>query len=163
MQRFRDGLECLCVFVEHDVHVVCPRCAGPAVCAPTGRTARPSLCRLHRIVCRGCAYTADHRLTFPGPRPHVTDGSFGAELWLRQPCAGHVLWVLNEPHLDVLERFVAADQRERGPIPCSLSMIESLPAWMQYAGHRTRVLRGLGRLRARLPRTGSGGTVGGAP
>jgi hypothetical protein len=69
--------------------------------------------------------------------------------WPRRLVCTRCTYTLNAAHLDVLERFVGADLRERGAVPGTLSMVESLPAWMTHAGHRDDVLRGIRRLRAR--------------
>ncbi len=81
--------------------------------------------------------------------------SFGVELWLKATCCGgHVLWALNDQHLDWLEGYVSAELRERSPnSPRAPSASHSvlarkLPRWLKSAKHRDEVLRTIGRLRA---------------
>jgi hypothetical protein len=151
--RFRDTLACLCAFTESAVHVTCPTCQARAIVAPIDRPAGSSLSWPRRLVCTGCTYSRDQRLVVGGRRDHVDETSFGAPLWLQRPCRGHTLWALNAEHLDFLEYYIAADLRERGSMPGTLSMVESLPTWLKHAGHRRDVLRAIHHLRALLPAT----------
>jgi hypothetical protein len=61
------------------------------------------------------------------------DAYFGLPLWLTTDCRGHVLWAYNIAHLDLLEAFVSAQLRERGPILGSMSLVERLHAWIKDA------------------------------
>ena len=86
-----------------------------------------------------------------GPRDHVDEASFGAPLWLQRPCRGQTRWALNTEHLTFLEGCIKADLRELGSASGTLSMVESLPAWLKHAGNRDDILRGILRLRTNLP------------
>jgi hypothetical protein len=121
--------------------------------APTDRPAGSSLRWPRRLVCTECTYHRDQSLVVGGRRGHVDESSFGAPLWLQRSCCGRTLWALNAEHLDFLERYVAADLRERGSVTGTLSLAESLPAWLKHAGHRRDVLRGIHHLRSQLPAT----------
>lgn len=149
--RFRDTLAGLCAFAESAVHVTCPACQARAVVAPIDRPPGSSLSWPRRVVCTECAYRRVQSVVVSGRRDHVDKTSFGAPLWLQRPCRGHTLWALNAEHLDFLESYIAADLRERGSTHGTLSMVESLPAWLKQAGHRRDVLRGIHHLRALLP------------
>lgn len=149
--RFRDTTACLCAFAEFAVHVTCPTCRARAVVAPIDRPAGSSLRWPRRLVCTACTYSRDQALVVEGRRDHVGETSFGAPLWLRRSCCGETLWALNGEHLDFLERYVAAGLRERGTVPGTLGLAESLPAWLKHAGHRREVLRGIHHLRTLLP------------
>lgn len=70
------------------------------------------------------------------------------ELWLRRPCAGHVLWATNVEHLDYLESYVGAMLREGTHVPHQ-KLHHKLPTWMKVAKHRDEVLRGIAELRKR--------------
>ncbi|MEU7833797.1 hypothetical protein [Nonomuraea sp. NPDC049129] len=59
--------------------------------------------------------TAPHRLTCLG-RGHVAE-------WV----PGRVLWAYNVPHLELLEEYVAAAQRERPRPAGSQTLLERLP------------------------------------
>jgi hypothetical protein len=75
------------------------------------------------------------------------DAYFGLPLWLTTDCRGHVLWAYNIAHLDLLEAFVSAQLRERGPILGSMSLVERLHAWIKDAKNRDDVIRAIHRLR----------------
>lgn len=77
------------------------------------------------------------------------DPYFALPLWLRRSCGGgQVLWAYNLPHLELLERYVAARQRERPPVAGSQTLVERLPAWVKAAGNRDAVLAAIRALRA---------------
>jgi hypothetical protein len=149
--RFRDTLACLCAFTEFPVRVTCPAYRARAVVTPIERGAGFSRWWPRRLVCTECTYSRDQKLTITGPRDHVDETSFGAPVWLQRPCRGNTLWALNAERLTFLENYIQADLRERGSASGTLSMVESLPAWLKHAGHRDNVLRGIQRLRTKLP------------
>jgi hypothetical protein len=76
----------------------------------------------------------------------------GLPLWLRTEFRGRLLWAVNEPHLDFMERFVAAGVREQRPGNATLA--SRLPDWIKSAKHRPALLRALARMRATLPQAG---------
>ena len=88
--------------------------------------------------CPVCSYQADSG-----------DSFFGLPLWLTTECRGHTLWAYNTAHLDLLEAFVSAQLRERGPILGSMSLVERLPALIKDAKNRDDVIRAIHRLRAK--------------
>jgi hypothetical protein len=63
-----------------------------------------------------------------------------------------VLWALNEPHLDYLERFISSTTRDRDfpSLPGNRGLAYELPKWMQIARNRQELLRTISRLRRRL-------------
>jgi hypothetical protein len=85
------------------------------------------------------------------------DSFFGLPLWLQVPCCGETLWAYNAAHLDFLAEHVGATLRERTRHPehgwHNRSLASRLPTWMKAARHRDEVLKGLERLRAKLPAT----------
>ncbi len=88
----------------------------------------------------------------------AVDWYFHLPLWLQTSVAGETLWAYNAAHLDFLEAFIAAKQRgsrhKRGPHGWrNQALANRLPRWMQAAGHREDVLRGLATLRLRLAET----------
>jgi hypothetical protein len=144
-RRHRDPGDGRCSFTD-DVLVVCPRCAGcahlfapPSCIGPTAR-----------LVCTNCGHaTARHRhadvCRYTAVEPRV-------ELWLRIPCAGRVLWAFNPAHIAALDSHIGARLREDAAQPgLNMTMLARLPSWMTAAKHRTEVLRGLSRLRERVP------------
>ncbi|MBN7136114.1 hypothetical protein A7A76_15325 [Lysobacter enzymogenes] len=78
------------------------------------------------------------------------DPHLGLPLRLLEPTRHGLLWAYNAEHLDELQRYVAATQRERLRSAGNASMISRLPAWMKLARHRATVLKALQRLQARL-------------
>lgn len=157
--RFRDPMVRLWRFGD-EILVRCPSCAGPASTRPDPTVDDPGEACLHRrLTCAGCGHTA----SWSAPRhgnarlmPRLSgpdDPYFRLPLWLRADFRGHVLWAYNARHLTLLEQYLAAGLRERGPGSscCEMSMLEQLPAWMKAAKHRDDLLRTVQRLRAHLP------------
>jgi hypothetical protein len=92
-------------------------------------------------------------LTWWSVRADGREPSFGLPLWLAQKCCGgNVLWALNEPHLDYVERFIRSTARDRDfPSPPSdRGLAYKLPKWMQLARNRQELLHAVSRLRRRL-------------
>ncbi|MEU4215977.1 hypothetical protein [Actinoplanes sp. NPDC026623] len=166
--RFRDPTS---VVSLHDlggypIDVMCPRCTGHALLVPDHTDPGPTKAwSRRRFVCPACALTGSwswrgQSLWWGG----VVDPFFGQPLWLTTRVRGHLLWALNRKHLDLLEQFVAAGLRERGPNSglrehvtsqgWNMSLIERLPLWMKSARSRDDVLAAVARLRARLGDTG---------
>lgn len=167
--RFRDPGVRLWHFAT-EILVRCPRCDGRALVAvhPDHRDGHTYavgwLTAPHRLTCPGCAHVAewgprrwqsgagDAYFTRGGPLvvPELggpDDPYFGLPLWLRRPCCGRVLWAYNVPHLELLEAYVAAAQRERPTPAGSQTLLERLPAWMKAAGNRAEVLAAIRELR----------------
>jgi hypothetical protein len=152
-ERFRDPLVRLWEFLD-EILVRCPRCGRRASVLPAPQTAGVSRrpCTRRSVSCLTCSYSAH----VPGPKGSrgtislggCSDAYFGLPLWLTTECRGHVLWAYNTEHLDLLEAFVSARLRERGPIPGTMSMVERLPAWIKDAKHRDDVVSAIHRLRA---------------
>src|SRR5689334_20768560 len=94
-----------------EVLVECPRCANRAVVRHAADAPR--------MTCGQCGNVLDSspdtpRLSWWSVRQDGREPAFNLRLWLTtECCGGNVLWALNEPHLDYLERFVASTQRDR--------------------------------------------------
>lgn len=70
------------------------------------------------------------------------------------PCHKNVLWILNRPHLDFMEQFIAADLREeRMPERSSRRLSSALPRWIISGKNRHNVVRCLKKLREKLETT----------
>ncbi|MGI5241865.1 hypothetical protein [Dactylosporangium sp. CA-139066] len=152
--RFRDPTSAYSLYAlaSHPIDVVCPRCAARARSIGEPGDERPPTTRPRRLVCSACGHTATW-----SPRSGsswwgaAADPFFQQPLWLTAAVRGHVLWAYNREHLALLAQYVAADLRERGPNgSCSMSMIETLPAWMKSARNRDDVMAAVARLEARL-------------
>lgn len=107
-----------------------------------------------RVRCSACGETVDYRASIAFP----PEGASRAEpvrlpLYLTTQVGGETLWVDNLAHLAVLEDYLGAKVRERGPVR-GLTMIARLPAWMKSATMRPKVLRGLRHLRERAEKAG---------
>lgn len=133
-----------------EVLVQCPRCAHRAVVHAASKSPR--------LTCASCGYVREAdsetpRWTWWSDRPDGREPSFGQPLWLvEECCGGNVLWALNEPHLDYLERFVRSTSRDREfpSSPGNRGLAYKLPKWMQLARNRQELLRTISRLRRRL-------------
>ncbi|WP_205324503.1 hypothetical protein [Glycomyces sp. YM15] len=73
----------------------------------------------------------------------------GLPLWLQTEFRGRLLWAVNEPDLDFLERFVAAGVREQSRGNSTLA--SRLPAWIKSAKHHPALVKALAGMRATLP------------
>jgi ribosomal protein S27AE len=133
-----------------EVLVECPRCANRAlVHAGSGAL---------RLTCAHCGYVQEAdsetaQLTWRSVSTAGRESSFGRPLWLADECCGgNVLWALNEPHLDYLERFVRRTTRDRDfpSPPGDRGLAYKLPKWIQLACNREELLRTISRLRRRL-------------
>lgn len=136
-----------------EIHVVCPGCGGPALVMPRGPVFdrhRPRAFDDRRLTCSGCALVR----AWPGRgkrtltwREDGCDPYFGEPLLARTACGGHMLWAFNPRHLDIIERFVSATDRQRPPVePGGATVVEHLPGWIKSAGNRRAVLVACQRL-----------------
>jgi hypothetical protein len=154
-ERFRDPLVRLWGFLD-EILVRCPRCDRKASVLPVPREetagCRPTAWRRRSVTCLSCGYAAyvpqKEKAGLVFRIGGDADAYFGLPLWLTTDCRSRALWAYNAEHLDLLEDFVAARLRERGPVPGTMSMIERLPAWIKDGKHRDDVLKALQRLRA---------------
>ncbi|MDG6110362.1 hypothetical protein Daura_19350 [Dactylosporangium aurantiacum] len=150
MDRFVDPAVPLYDLAAGDIAVVCQRCARRAVVAAVPvEDARP-ISWPRRFACGACGASASWE-----PRGGTTvwgapvDPFFRLPLWLSaRCCGGRVLWAFNDAHLTLLEGYVAAKSRERGPRP-GLTLVARLPGWLKQAKHRDELLRVITRLRAK--------------
>lgn len=71
-------------------------------------------------------------------------------LWLQTRCRGNILWALNAEHLDDLEHLIKGRMRKM-TYAYTYFRPWRLPKWMIYAKNREAVLKGIQRLRAKLP------------
>jgi hypothetical protein len=138
--RFRDDRTTLWNFAD-EILAVCPRCTGTArvVHRPGTTPTTRQFLGPRRLVCPACGYTRDQdgfRASFPGQsRSTVTDPFFSVALWLQLPARHGVLWAYNLRHLAFIERFVAAQIRERAAwydTGHKMTMVAKLPAWLKH-------------------------------
>src|SRR5579859_5801171 len=89
----------------HPILVVCEKCGK---CATLLEFLFPREASMTRRFGRCSCLHCGHQWTMPAGFHLFTRGP----LWLRMPCHKNVLWILNRPHLDFMEQFIAADLRE---------------------------------------------------
>lgn len=77
----------------------------------------------------------------------------GYPLYLHRTVGGRTLVVYNLQHLDMLENWLGAKLRERGPV-AGLTMMARLPRWMKSASTRPKVLKALAEMREQALREG---------
>jgi len=140
---------------EDEVLVVCPKCGA---CAKQIRTSslnaetnRTTWTR--RLICVKCGLTKKGgALALPGVHPSVKPE---LTLWLQTPCCGHTLWAFNLPHIEAIESYVRAGLREQHKHPVhgwsNTSFFNRLPKWIKAANHREEILKGVTRLKEKLP------------
>ena len=153
--RYRDPGLWVQLLWSSPILVRCPSCRGAACVAshPDDEHPLPHRGTRPRLTCPSCAYVREAKPVSEYRIGGRTDPFFGAALLLQDDCAGHTLWAYNEPHLDVMARYISAKRRERADFTDSQhqSMLEKLPAWMKDARNRDAVSRSLERLRALVP------------
>ena len=127
---------------------------GPPVRAGTGGEL------LARVECPTCGHVGRYKAVAVEPvdvaRAHAWLRRFWQPryaLYLTRNVGGHTLMVYNLEHLDLLERWLGAKLRERGPV-AGLTMMARLPRWMKSAAMRGPVLKALGELREQALREG---------
>ncbi len=149
--RFRDPRTHLYALAMADIIVVCPRCGGAAVVRPqSGATAGPRFCP-RNLSCLACAYSAAWQPRSASCWGGPFDPFFRRPVWLQASCCGgKTLWAFNSEHLDLIDGYVRARLRERGPDRAYTSLLEKLPAWIKSAKRRDEITR-IHRLRATLP------------
>jgi len=110
-----------------------------------------------RLTCGACGHVRESNpkalITWWNVRQDGREPIFGLPLWLATECCGReVLWALNEPHLDYLQRFVESIHRDQDfPSPAgNRGLGYKLPKWMQLAKNRDEILAAIQRLRLRL-------------
>ena len=134
--------------------VECPKCQAMAIVRRAGSALSPELVTL---VCSACGHNqSSNKCEWPGSTMRSVDCYFRLPLWLRTRCCGEELWVFNREHLEHLESFVMADHRKRAPSetnPLTNRTFESrLPKWIKSSKNREGLLKGIQRLKMRLPR-----------
>ena len=132
---------------DHPILIECARCGR---CATLRQFTYPrdkrSVLRLGECSCLHCG----HQWSTRAGSDFVTRGP----LWLRMPCHGNVLWILNREHLDFMEQFIGAELREeRMEERSSRRLSSALPRWMLAAKNRKDVVRCLAKLREKLETT----------
>jgi hypothetical protein len=106
--------------------------------------------RQRLLRCPACGLAKDQSL--PGAvSSGPVDPYFRLPLWLQASCCGHLLWAYNTGHLDLLQSYIGARLRERGPVPGSMSMAERLPAWLKSASNRQQIVRTCQQLQTTVP------------
>jgi hypothetical protein len=77
-------------------------------------------------------------------------------LWLKADFRGNIFWALNAEHLELLERVIRSQLRER-PIykgkrlSLTTRMPFNLPSWILSAKNRSDLLKLIARLRSTIP------------
>ncbi len=138
-----------------EVWVVCPRCEGSAshrLASDTPTRAR-ILFAPRRLTCLHCGHVARwSERSLQGLHGGRVDAYFQLPLWFQTVCCGDVLWAYNRRHLQLLEDFVRAEQRQRTKNLTgwhNRSLASRLPRWMKEGKNRDQILRALHRLQER--------------
>jgi len=132
----------------HPILVACEKCGKCATLREFVFPRKPKnmVFRLGACSCLHCG----HQWMAPAGDHFFTKGP----LWLKTPCHKNVLWILNRPHLDFMEQFIAADLREeRMPEMSSRRLSSALPRWLISGKNRDDVVRCLKKLREKLEAT----------
>jgi DNA-directed RNA polymerase subunit RPC12/RpoP len=102
------------------------------------------------IPCPHCGTTRTYK---PRNERHVlyyrsdgkTDPAFNLSLWFQCDIRGHLFWAYNRAHLNEIEKYVAADLRERSRWT-RMTMVERMPKFVKEAKNRDLLLRAIAKL-----------------
>ena len=138
----------------NDFLVECPKCRAMAKVHPHRSTSfYPEKVTLTCSFCGHNQISAECELSKPKIGPF--DFYFLLPLWLRTRCCGKELWAFNRDHLEYLESFIIADHRKRASKevnPLRSRTFESrLPKWIKSSKNREEILKGIQRLKMKLP------------
>lgn len=137
-RRFQDSGEALYHFEEYRI-IECPKCSKP--------TDFENL----RVSCTQCGYNKEFEET--GHWYGLVPLTVPIVDYLKIPCCGETLWVVNLEHLNFLEEYTQAQLRERTP-NINKSLISRLPQWMKSAKNRDAILTSIRKLKTRLDKNG---------
>ncbi len=130
----------------------CPICSADApdlgISKTTFRSDLPHCIDYH---CGRCGGDSEMEITWCRGDIHTPgcDPYFGLPLYLREIVGNETLWFFNADHMNQVRSYVAADLRERLP-DGKWSMITRLPTWIKTSKNRSKVLRAIARLEAKL-------------
>lgn len=152
--------------------VVCPKCASMArviideveekkVTKVQTQKYQNKFFAPRKLVCSKCLHRDAWNKNTIGFGSSV-DWYFRLPLWLRIPCCGELLWAYNSKHLEIVEKYVSAKLRERTQKGRS-SFLSKLPQWIKSAKNRSAVLKGVKKLKEKLPPAGQIGSSDGVP
>ena len=156
VHRFVDTWESLSAF-QDVVFVVCPKCGA---CAKQIRTKELDANRtayVRNLTCAACGLARKGgALILPGSNLPVAYPSKPPELdlWLQTPCCGETLWAFNLRHIETIESYVRAGLREQHKIDdhwSNTTFVNRLPQWIKAAKNREDILKGIARLKEKLP------------
>ena len=69
---------------------------------------------------------------------------FNTELWFQTAVKGNIFWAYNEAHIGYMERYIAADLRERNSqYNGGKTMVASLPGFIKDAKNREKLLKAI--------------------
>jgi hypothetical protein len=144
-----------------EIAVVCPKCESQAQIFVVNN-ADAGFFTARRLVCPRCAFTREwnaktfRRITRTSP---LTEGFFGARLWLQTACGNETLWAYNITHLTFIENYVCAKQRKRARREDgswhNRSLSSRLPKWIGAAGNRETILKAIEKLKVRYAESGA--------
>jgi len=133
---------------HHPILVACEKCRKCATLREFvfQRKPKTAIRRFGNCSCLHCG----HQWMVPTGIHFFTSGP----LWLQIPCHKNVLWILNQPHLEFMEQFIAADLREERMSEMSSRRLSSaLPRWLIAGKNRGDIVRCMKKLREKLETT----------
>ena len=134
MKKFKDNAVRLSDIRDYSI-VSCPKCSKPVDFKQL------------KVTCPHCGYHKRYEPIYK--TTHSTLVSTKLDDYLQISCCGHTLWATNIEHLDYLEAYVSADQRERIPIE-NRSLASRLPQWIKNKKNRKDILKAITKLRQKL-------------
>lgn len=144
-ERFKDSGETKYAFADRFL-VECPQCKKQCVVSTVGGGTDLFLPR--KVMCVHCGFSKKWQSnTIYTGNEH--DWYFLLPLWLQTSCCGERLFAYNEKHLDFLESYIRAEQREQVP-NVNKSIISRLPVWIKNPKNRDKLLKAIATMRVRL-------------
>lgn len=133
------------------IDIECPKCLNMAIVNAEDQLNI-------RLTCVHCGYFRLHKNDFPriSYLGANIDPYFLLPLWYQARFGNNVLWAYNKEHLDLIEKHVAAELRERHTSENSNSSLGSrLPGWLTSAKNRKYILKKINKLKEKsLPNAG---------
>lgn len=142
-------------FQPQSWHPRCARCGGDKFDFSKASLARDTNRITISTFCLGCG--ALNEFPAKGAGARIREGHdhwFGLPLVLRADYGKRLVWAYNQHHIELLERWIEADLRERSLNSHYLMLVANLPRWMKAAHARKPVLRALAKLRDKAKRAG---------
>jgi len=132
-----------------EIFVVCPRCQARAQSVPFDSKG-DSQSAVRRLVCERCGLVKNlsgRSISYYWADTSPLEPYFQLPLWLNISCCGRSLWFFNFRHMELIEKYVQAELREKQRHPeygwFNGSLYNRLPKFIKEAHNREEVLKAI--------------------